>query len=95
VDNAQNHDLKLLKKLERSKVILIVKEKWVGFINCRFSIMKFDSIWKFKFQESIHVKRTKNLHMDFFLNLFQVSFFHIKCAPIIVLEIEKDFNIDY
>ncbi len=33
--------------------------------------------------------------MDFFLNLFQVSFFHIKCAPIIVLEIEKDFNIDY
>jgi hypothetical protein len=27
VDNTQNHDLKLLKKLERSKVILIVKEK--------------------------------------------------------------------
>jgi hypothetical protein len=99
VDNAFNHDLKFLKKSEKEQVILIVKEKWVGLINCRFSNFKFWFNLKFDVSRIFfHVKSTQNLHMDLFYkkyfkfhlsmsNVHQSLFLKLKRILILIIKI--------
>ncbi len=66
-----------MKKSKKEQVILIIKEKWMGFINCRFSIIK---IWfNLKIDVSkvfshVKLKHSKSTHEFFYKNYFKCHF---------------------
>jgi len=65
----KNMIFKFWKNQKRSIVILIVKEKWVGFINCRFSMFNL------MFQESFLMLKTLKIYIwIFFINDFMCHF---------------------